>query len=347
MALEKRWLQPYVMNWLISHLGLGMAVGNIFYVATDGGTWETLLENNGVPDSKIYHKVSTALAVCTTNQNDVVLVTPGAHVETAEVDWSLSSTHLVGLGRPPGFSDYTMAGCHMYSTTTSVANALHVTGNNCQFINVGITNAGNNAACLYGLKLAGYGNTFRGCSMMGIMAANQISTAAAASVLIASLSSDYLFEDCVIGQNCWGARTTANQGQVYYGGTTESGLGAGNGPQNGLWRRCTFLSQGTTTTVPMIYTAPGGTEAMDRYHMFEDCLFANYSGSDAAISAVFSDGCLTWHNIILRRCTAVGYDEWQKNDLGTHPGYISADMPITGLAGGHARMPTGAHDSGT
>ena len=114
-----------------------------------------------------------------------------------------------------------------------------------------------------------------------------------------------------------------------------------------MFKNCKFFSQGTTAGVPMVRSAAGGNEALDRIHTFEDCLFANTSGSNATLTEVFSDASLTWHNIILRRCTALGYDEWQTADLGGDHGYITADMPITGVAGGHARRPTGAHDSGT
>lgn len=253
-------------------------------------------------------------------RNDTLFIIPGTSKInlTAEFDWAKSYANLVGLGAPPRVTDYYSEGVIIYTETITVANVLHVYGNCNQFHNIAVFNNGANAACVSALKvgatIAGYNNRFYGSTFLGLMNSTQRAVETAASVRIASGSSDYYFEDCVIGSNVFGARTTAKQGHVYYGGTTESGIGAGYGPQNGMWRKCLFLSQGTTATVPMIRIEAGGNEAMDRTHFFVKCIFDNWPGQAATINMVFDDDSLTWHHVRLIDTSAHGYGEWQDRD---------------------------------
>ncbi len=340
-----------LINYLQNVLGIAM-IGDIQFECAEPGAQTATgfyreLENWGVPDAHIFETFALAYAATVTARNDVVVVMPGAVDEAAETTWSNSNTHAVGMSGPAGSTDYYMAGTVVYTDTTTAASVVDITGYNNQFHNIAFNNNGAGAGALTAIRVAGYQTRMVGCNMTGIMNSTQRAVATASSLLIASGCSNSVFDNCTIGHNVWGARTQANQGHLYFGGTTESGASAGQGPQNLHFKDCRLLSQGTTVTVPLVRTSPGGTEAIDRECLFENCSFGNFNGVDATLNAVISDPCQTWHNILLRRCTAYGYEEWQVDDLGTHPGYVSADMPITGVAGGHARMPTGAHDSGT
>jgi len=306
------------MNWLCQVLGIGPGLGDVFFVAASGSAYEAWLKKIGVYNDHLFTTIAAGYAALTADRNDILCVSPEAHVQTAEIDWAKSQSHLVGLGGPMRVSDYYCAGVMIYTATASVANLLHVTGNNCQFHNIGVYNNGANAANVSALKVGatttGYNNKFFNSHFCGLMNSTQLAVETAASIRIASGSSDYYFKNCVIGHNCWGARTTAKQGQVYYGGTTESGAGAGYGPQNGTWEDCLFLSQGTTTTCVMVRVEEGGNEAMDRTHFFKKCTFDNWPGSAATITQVFDDDCLTWHHVRLIDCSAHGYSEWQDRD---------------------------------
>lgn len=349
-----------LMGWLLNVIGPG--VGDVFFVASASSAYETWFKKIGVDSSHLFATVALAYAAMTTNRNDTVLMAPEGIAATAELDWTKNNCNLIGLGGPnvqgrkgPSGTFPTMyGGSCLYSTTSGLVHLLHVTGARNRFYNMHFVNAVNEATALSAVKVGGslnlsYGNYFKNCNIQGI-AGTTCNTTDNCSLKISAGASYYLFEDCIIGNHTYmGARATANQGHLHYPGVYETGSpgAAGYGPQDGRFVRCDFKSRGTTLTPVMVRVEPGGNEALDRIHQFVDCSFINWSGSDAAIVRVFYDACGTWHGIVLRRCTAVGYDEWQTDDLGTHPGYISADMPITGVAGGHARMPTGAHDSGT
>jgi len=362
MKIKRRHLSPALEQWIMSTLQLGPGVGDVFYVAAADSAYETWFKKQGADSDHLLTTPALAYAEMTTDRNDVMLVAPGVYTATAELDWTKNATHMIGLGGPntqgrkvaSGTFPTMPGGACLYSATTGLVHVLHVTGARNQFINAHIVNGVNEATALSAVKIGGsanlsYGNYFRGCNIQGI-AGTTCNTTDNCSLKISAGASYYMFEDCLIGNHTYmGARATANQGHLHYPGVYETGSpgAAGYAPQDGLFRRCYFKSRGTTTTPVMVRTEPGGTEALDRLHIFEDCCFANWSGVEAQLARVFYDACGTWHNIVLRRCTAVGYVEWQTDDLGTYPGYISADMPITGVAGGHARMPTGAYNSGT
>jgi len=351
-----------MMYWLGNTLGLPPGMGDVFFAASSGSAYEAWFKKMGVDGSHLFTTPALGYAAMTTLRNDILCVAPEVFTTTAELDWAKSNCHMVGLGGPnvqgrkvaSGTFPTMPGGACLYSATSGLVHVLHVTGARNQFHNMHIVNGVNEATALSAVKLGGsanlsYGNYLKNCNIQGV-AGTTCNTTDNCSLKISAGASYYMLEDCIIGNHTYmGARATAQQGHLHYPGVYETGspAAAGYGPQDGLFRRCYFKSRGTITTPVMVRVEPGGTEALDRVHIFEDCVFANWSGVDAAIVQVFYDACGTWHNIVLRRCTAVGYDEWQTDNLGTHPGYISADMPITGVAGGHARMPTGAHDSGT
>lgn len=312
--------QEHLNQYLMNTLQLGAGIGEVHYLVESGGACHLRLLDSKIDKSLIHTTMLAGEDALTTNRNDVLCVFPGAYAEVTETDWDKDNTHIVGLGGRVRVSDYYCDGAMIYTATATVYNLLHVTGNNCQFHNIGLYNNGVATGCVSALKVGattvGYNNKFYNSHFCGLMNSTQIGAATAASIRIASGASDYYFENCVIGHNCWGARTTATQGQVYFGGTTESGAGAGYGPQNGAWKNCQFLSQGTTTTVPMIRVEAGGNEAMDRTHLFDNCVFENWPGSAATMGYVFDDNCLTWHHVDILNCGAFGYGEWQDNDQG-------------------------------
>ena len=164
--------------------------------------------------------------------------------------------------------------------------------------------------------------------IIGLGAGND-DTVAAASLYIAASGMYPLFEDCIIGQNVWDVREGALSGVLRFTGTT--------GPQNGIFRRCTFLSASETATVAMV--ALPVNSCIDRLWLFDNCHFENFSVNAAVrLNQVFYDNCGTTHSIMLHNCSAIGFDEWQDADQGNS--YIGSNMPIVGVGGGLARNPT-------
>lgn len=359
--IKKGNLSASLKTWLMNTLQLGPDVGDVFYLAASGGVYEAYFAKTlGIPGDHLFATPVSALAATTTGRNDVILVSPEVFTTTAELDWTKHNTHMIGLGGPNNQGRYAPAGvapdmhggATIYCATTQVQSTLHLSGYRNQFHNISIINAGNHAENLQALRIcagvasnAAYGNYFKRCTIQGIMTANQIATALCCSLNIGSGSSYYMFEDCIIGQNTYGgARTTSLQGHLLYPGVYETGGGggAGYGPQNGKFNRCDFLSRGASVDVPMVYVMAGGNEALDRDHIFRDCVFTNWAGANTLLDRVFKDSCGSYHNIILHNPTMQGYTYWEIIAGGDAAGRIWTSAPITGTGGGISREPVGA-----
>src|SRR4030042_3098416 len=134
MKIKKRNFKPYVMQWLVNKLGLGLGIGNIYYVADSTTEFYNNLVENGVPKDEIFSLPSLALAECTSSQNDVVMVAPGLYTETAAIAWSTHNTHMVGIAAPMTGADYTYTHVPViYTATAAVDSGITVTGKGSQF----------------------------------------------------------------------------------------------------------------------------------------------------------------------------------------------------------------------
>jgi len=316
---------------------LGPGCGKIVWmVATkaESNLYYKQLHDNGVSDNDMYTTLTTALAATTASRNDVILATPGTYTETAEVAWSKANTHLVGLGGPNARGDYGEPNVVIYTTTAAVGATVNITGQNCQFYNVTIQNAGNDAGNLCAVLLNKYGCYFENVSIQGNLASTQRSTAACSSLYISTNGHYPMFVNCNFGNTCWGAISGANQASCV--------RFVGSQPNDGHFKNCRFLSDSSTASVVAV-SAPLNCSA-GRNWLWEDCFFYNYNSTPGTnLNQVFYiAGPAPTHGFAykatLRGCTANGWDEWTDADNDR----FFADMPITGLGGGLVREPTAA-----
>lgn len=329
MKIRKRNLKPYVMQWLVDKLQLGLGIGDIYYVAASGGVAYQNLLDNGVPTSEIFSTVGAAYAATTTTQNDVVLMAPGAYVETAEITWSKPHTHLVGLGGSNIGGDYSEPNCVLYTATAAVASTLTVTGRNCQFHNFVVENNADNAGNLTAATIGIYGTHWKNVAFHGHMAATQNTTVAAASLYITGAGMYPLLEDCIIGQSVWGIRSAALSGVLRF---TSAGR-----PNGGIFRRCKLLSYSNTVTCAMV-AVPTGT-FIGRDWNFEDCSFRNDNPDyGTKLNQVFhlEPTGLQKNVINLKNCGAFGFDAWDD----TITANILSDMAVPAVTGGLGIEPT-------
>ena len=329
--------EQYLRMILAKQLDIPM-LGKIFY-AVPAGSATSLYEEWArteldIPAELLFTGAlapAQAFAACEGYRNDVVCVFPGAYDIGAELDWSKQATHMIGMGGPNQMGDYSEPNVVVYTDTAAVAQTIDLTGNNCQFMNVSIHNWGNNSGNLAAMKVDGYGCRFKNVSFAGTATAGNDDTVAAASLYIDDGGSYPIFENCVIGQNCWDVREGANSGVLRFTGT------AGTGPYNGKFKNCLFLSRSETATVAMV--ALPADYCIHGDWRFENCHFSNYSSNwQNNLNQVFYDNCGSSHMIMIRGCSAIGIDEWQDADAGNS--HIGADMPIVGTGGGLARNPT-------
>ena len=292
---------------------LGLGVGNVKYLVTSRAStnlYYEKLRTNGISGDDIFITLQTAFDACTSGQNDVIAVTPGAHAVTAELAWNKNNTHMIGLAGPNTASDYSEASTSIYTVTTEVGNTVNLTGNHCQFYNIGFCNAGANAANESAMLVNGYGNYFENCSFIGNMQAQQLADKECCSLEIYTNAHNCHWVNCQIGEDCWGARSAADSGQLKF---------TGSQPNGGIMKDCTFKSYSDTATCAMVQViGEAGSTHIGRGWFFDNCKFNNYSGASTAgteCNEVFhaEDAAAYWP-LQLHNCSAFGYDEWSDTD---------------------------------
>lgn len=324
MAKKNLQVPAYFMGWLTQELGLGMGIGNVFYMAQAGTSMETMLKSNGVPDAAIYHTLATAYAATTGSQNDVVVVTPGLYTETAMTTWSNSMTHLVGLGGPnqhhirQGGTD-TGAVAIRNTATTGLDAILYVTGHHCQVHNIDMQNHYNASTNRADFKVGGRNIFVKNCSFRGGDEANQLNhDDAGTPVIFANVSGagmSAIFRDCHFG-NSSNDTTTAGFLMIFEGS-------AGNVTAYFTeFYNCIFDQRTETVTsavAPIWLSGGGGNGPTQRYNYFKDCLFYHFDGTGAGNSPyVIVDDNGYNHANIMANCTAVGYTAWTNHATYTY-----------------------------
>jgi len=303
----------------MSQTGLGPCIGELFFVAPNDSSSSHYRDALGDVADGIYTTVTAAYNAATANRNDIIFVAPGAYDEGASIDWTKDNTHLIGLGGPVTKADYSEKNVVIYTDTTTIDYTIDLTGDHCQFINIGINNAGNDATNYAAMRVNGYGNLFRNVTFIGNLGANQLAAAACGSLAIAANGHNCLFENCIIGEDCWGLRSAADSAQLMCVGET-----------NGVrFIDCDFRSYSTTATVAMVNITGNG---MGRDWLFKRCQFNNYSAWNSITNRnqVFATvGTGKWTQLTLVDCHANGFDRWTDS---ASPVY--GTMPIADDGGG-------------
>ncbi len=255
--------QEHLTQYLLNKLDLGAGIGEVYYAASSSSNYATWLADNGVKN--VFTTVALAYAATTSDRNDVVCKMPGLETVTAELDWSNSRTHLVGLGGPQhkGYE----SGTGLTSSTITVANVIHNTGVNNQFHNVTVMNQGANASCLSAFKNAGYGTRMIGCQIIGAAeSATQAKTALANSLEIANGGYYFYAENCNFGSTDF----------VTLGADTATVLlfGSDGMSSDGKFVACNFSAAIDANTRALIYIRTNG---IDRDWVFDRCEFYAFS----------------------------------------------------------------------
>jgi hypothetical protein len=302
--------------------GLGPGIGNIYYVAkTASAHYQKLIDDGNVAEANVFDDVKKAHDHCTASRNDVVMILPGAYALTAELAWNKRQTHMIGLGGPREWNDYTEAAVSVYTTTANVAETVDITGQHSQFHGI---NFGNNAADTdnrAAMNVDGYGCLFTGCSWDGAFNTTQC-IAANAALYIDGSGSQAMFRDCRIGNSDWFTRDSANSGQLAYVGTNTYST---------QFEKCLFTVSSETADVALVRQAVGNS--VQKHHTFSDCFFVNQSVNWAnTLNRVFyiEPSPVTAQWMIINSICA-GFTEWQSNDTGT---LFVTNMPAGNAAGG-------------
>jgi len=310
---------------------LGVGCGNVYYVVagrTSTNYFYQQLFDNGVGEDKIFTTLASAYAATTSGRNDVIIVTPGTYTVTASLTWAKNNTHLLGVGGPCSRGGMG-TGIVFNTTTITVASIIEVTGSNCQFYDVQLRNAGDNAACLCALKVSDGVNFYaEGCHFVGQVGGTQNSTANNCALWLYTDSGGKpwgaTFKNCKIGD---AGELVRDDGYVIY----FSG-GAGGTAKYVTFDNCVIEGWCETSSKPHVYFAEN--YCIDRYVLFKDCFFFNYWVNQASTQEeVIGNACgTTFYCVLMGSTCNAGFAAWNDSGLA----YIHACGPAAGAAMGTA-----------
>jgi len=317
---------------------IGIGTGNIYYLVTTKASTDLYyqrLKEHGIPGSDIFTSIITAHAAMTADQNDVLVVMPGLHTQTATCDWTKDHCHIVGLAGPNLHQRYGRPNCMVFTDTATVDYTIHLTGDFCQFSGFMIGNGHSAGAAtaenLSAIGVAGYGNSFHTMGFQGVGSATQAASNNCSSVEIMAGAGELNFENCLIGGNTYlTTRSGTASGHLRFT-STEAGLA------NGLFRNCLFLSRSAVDAVPMVFLY--SQAGLDRAWQFDRCHFDNYTPSWTGLPLENVFGLTTQSpqtvNVTLKDCTANGYQYWSNTNVGAGGAlYLKGNMPAVAVLGG-------------
>jgi len=320
LSRKGRGLDPAVLGWLMGTLGVGPGIGEVHFLAGIDTVYESWLRDDmRVNPSLIHHTLAAGEDALTAGRNDVLLVYPDTYTVTASLTWDKAMTHMVGMGGP--LSRGAMGvGCLFNLETTSINQVIDVQGHNVQFHNFQVRNDYAHGDNLCGLKLSTGRNFFgKNLHIVGECATTQINEDDNCALWLYSTGSarpwGAKFVDCKIGDAGEVVRTKG--GPIYFSGTTGSTL------KDVEFENCRIVGWSETAANPLVTLA--ASYCIDRYLLFKDCLFYNYSVNNVNnLNEVFQDNCGTTHHICLMNCLAVGVDAWTDASLD----YVFGAMPV-------------------
>lgn len=257
-------------------------------------------DNDGRSFAKPLLSVEAAYALCTTNQNDCILMVggPTANALAATITWSKSYTHLVGMsGDLPGVGQR----CRITGSTTLDATVLvTVSGDGCIFRNIQFYNGADANADSGAVTVSGDRNYFQNCFFAGMQHATPGARAGSYSLTVSG--EENLFKDCTIGADTI-IRAAANSELIVASGATRN-----------TFDRCRFQSYAETAGKFLVNIADGA----DRWTEFRDCLFQNFwtNKADNLDNAFNMDTSATHYTILRGINQLVGVDGWA--DTVTH-----------------------------
>jgi len=222
-----------------------------------------------IKDAKMHGTIAEAYAATETGRNDVVLLSPDSHSQSAEISWARNMTHLIGMYPTAMMNQRSRIG-----QSAAMASILNVTGYGNLFKNLYFMWGNGEATSYAGVKVTGNRNTFENCHLGGPFNATEgaiVHTTHAGGALHLNGCEECYFKNCVIGGDT--IERGANNAILYIGGS------ASDYAMRNIFEDCLFLS-----------SADSGQDALNIYigaatHgwvLFKNCTFINISASGFA-----------------------------------------------------------------
>ena len=283
-------------------------VGNIFYVDPSGGDDD----GGGSSVEDAFKTVGEAEDHTTGSQHDVVVIVPtggtGRTSETLDIAWDKRFTHLVGSAAPT--AQDARAGIGF-----AAGSSLIISENGCLFKTLTLFSS---ADIDETVSVSGDYNSFLGVDVKGTSNATSADSTPWRALNLNGAQENY-FGGCTFG------------GDTYTRGVANATVEFESACSRNVFDDCRFIMHADTveTQLHVLYT---GTNAVDRWTEFKDCLFyAFYTNKTAKVNAVFdisaqtatTDIFMTGNNL------AVGFDDWEATAASGDIYFIPAGQDTT------------------
>lgn len=220
---------------------------------------------------------------------------------TGTLTWSKNACHLIGITAPgsvnarariaPPTGTYT-------SATFGSGNLVVVSAQGCYFSNISVNHAFSTGGVTdIAWTDSGGRNTYQNMAFLGAQSAAAAGAPGAMSLLITGTTGENAFYNCTIGDDASTART-ANFAEMQF---------QAGSPRNRFYK-CFIQTQAGSTTAAFWLTIGAG--GIDRYVLFDDCVFLNMrvgSGAPFSLMAVgFSLDAASGGTVLMRNCISTG-----------------------------------------
>jgi hypothetical protein len=280
-------LFPKNLNEYVALMGIPRGPNsNVFVVDPQSGNDS----NRGTSFLSPLLTLAAAYALCTTNQNDAVLIVGGpTALNPAEaIDWSKDYTHLIGLSADlPGVGQR----CRVVGTAAlDLSYIVDFQGDGCIVKNVQFFQGADAAADTGAVKISGSRNYFENCFFAGM--GHATAAARAGSYSLKLTGDECTFKRCSIGLATM-LRSAANTELWMTGECNRT-----------KFIDCEFISWSVTAGKFLVKL---DASAVPYTLQFENCLFnnlnSNNGASGTALTNAISDAATPMHHIILRGAT--------------------------------------------
>lgn len=331
--IKKYNLDPSLVQWIMTQTGLGPGFGDVRYLCKKNTLYYSWLRDNmNVHPAKIHFDLPTAYNALTAARNDILLVLPGTYTLTSTLSWGKTMTHMFGIGNPLWRTGWKTL---ITNATTGVSATMDITAAGVSMGGLAIGQQGAFTSCLTALRITSTHFYGKQLEIFGHLASEVVDLITSSSLEFANGTlSGYgtTFEDCSIGVGGGDPRGAAS-GVINFKGIS-------TGAAYIEFHKCRILSRSDATTPYFVLAAT--PNSIDRYALFKDCLFDNFSAGQAfplasAFYMTSASGGDSW--FLLKDCMAAGLTEWQTMDRANEK--VLANMPIVGTGGGLGLQPTG------
>lgn len=280
-------------------------VGNSFWVNENSGI--DTQAGAGAPFSP-YKTLAAALAAAV--DGDTIFITGTVHV-AATVVIAQNNLAIIGLNAPSqnGRARISQAGSTPFSPLVSV------TGQGNRFENIATFHGFASATPQVCWSESGGRNYYKNCQLFGMGNLTAAAQAGGRSLLVTGSNGENLFENCTIGLDTVLRATAANASLELAGAT----------PRN-VFRKCLFQSNCSDVSDGHVTVGAGG---IDRFALFEDCTFMNFTGGGGAtLTADFTVNASAGGNVLVQGGMSVGSGKIS----AAGPVFVNGAVPTAGTS---------------